>query len=83
MAKVLDLEDCLRLGPMWVGDEEDFPDAEDTGDMDPMVTSGMHPTFVHMGLMRTHMVHLPIDGEVPTDLVTLRTLRCTRGTHIV
>jgi hypothetical protein len=62
------------------------------GDMIPMVTFGSPPILIHMGSMHTHMVHLHMDGEVPTDfqqlliltnLVTLHTFRCALGTHIL
>jgi hypothetical protein len=104
LVEVLDSEDGLRLGPMWVGEEEDFPDAgdlEDIGDtecmedmahMTHMLTFVTHPILIHTGLIHIYMVHLPMDGEtptgfqellMPTELVTLRTVRCRRGTPIL
>jgi hypothetical protein len=58
LVEVLDLEDGLRLGPMWVGEEEDFPDA-----------GHMVPVGVH--LMQTHVrsVHIPPPFQGTGDLM--------------
>ena len=95
MVEVLDSEDGLRLGPMWVGEEEDFPDA---GHMVPV---GAHLMPTRMGTMHTHtaqtrtvrthmvdtrMVHLRMNGGILMDFLQLLmsmgwiTLRTSRCT---
>ncbi|MGB9629314.1 MAG: hypothetical protein ACPL6D_11695 [Thermodesulfobacteriota bacterium] len=58
MVEVLDLEDGLRLGPMWVGEEGDCPDAGHT------VPVGVHLTQTHV-----RSVYIPIPSQRTGDLM--------------
>lgn len=56
--EVLDLEDGLRLGPMWAGEEEDCPDA-----------GHMVPIGVHLMPTQIGLVHIPIPSPGIGDLM--------------
>ena len=58
LVEVLDLEDGLRLGPMWVREEEDFPDA---GHMVPV---GVHHMPTHV-----RPLYIPIPSPGIGDLM--------------